>query len=220
MMNEYPVNYQIAVYKTNKKLAEFNDKLKPTLLENYAHIHARGDKLPDGRKLRSCIGVVLQDYSKGAGQQTVRVSANLAPEFFPYALSRAAMGVETFDFQEDKIFGVPDTNGRCQVTKVTIKRASVGSDGKPRRYPWYICIENGRAVKEPTQTGGIHMKAGSYTAEKKVFININDFDFYGLLHSVNRFIEIWELTNGPRLIRDATKLMEAYYMQHPSGGRG
>ena len=56
------IQNQIAIYMTNKKLVEFNDKLKPAPIEYYGHIHAQGEKLEDGSRPRSCIGMVLQDY--------------------------------------------------------------------------------------------------------------------------------------------------------------
>ena len=67
MMSQYRIQNQIAVYKTNKKLVEFNDKLKAAPVEYYGHIHAQGEKLNDGSRPRSCIGMILQDYSKGTG---------------------------------------------------------------------------------------------------------------------------------------------------------
>ena len=176
-MEENRVQSQIALYMTNKKLCEFNDKLKVAPVEYYGHIHAQGEKQENVTRQRSCIGMVLQDYSNGKGDKTVRVSANLSPEFFPYALSRVSQGVELFDFYEEKIFGEPDVKGMSMVTKVWVKRASVGQDGKTRNYPWFISVENGRAIKEETETGGIHMKKGSYQKERSVFININDYDF-------------------------------------------
>ena len=45
---------------------------------------------------------------------------------------------------------------------------------KPRNYPLCIIVENGRAVKESTPTGGIHMKSGTYRKTNQVFVNIND----------------------------------------------
>lgn len=207
-MEENRVQQQIAIYMTNKKLVEFNDKLKLAPVEYYAHIHAQGEKLGDAKFGRSCIGIVLQDYSNGTGDKTVRVAANLAPEFFAYALSRVNMGVELFDFTEDKIFGEPDENGLSKVTKTAIKRASVGTDGKPRNYPWCVIVENGKAVKESTQTGGIHMKKGTYKKERSVFVNINDYDFFCLMTQVCRYIDTWELTNGPKRIRDAAQLLD------------
>ena len=85
-MEEMRIQKQISIYMTNKKLCEFNDKLKLAPVDYYAHLHAQGEKLGDGSRQRSCIGVVLQDYSKGTGNNTIRVTANLSPEFFAYAL--------------------------------------------------------------------------------------------------------------------------------------
>lgn len=206
-MEDNRVQNQIALYMTNKKLCEFNDKLKVAPVEYYGHIHAQGEKQEKGGRQRSCIGMVLQDYSKGTGNNTVRVSANLAPEFFAYALSRVQMGVDTFEFYEEKIFGDPDKDGMSMVTKVSIKRASMGPDGKPRNYPWCINVENGRAIKEGTQTGGVHMKKGSYQKDRAVFVNINDYDFFKLMYQTSRFINAWELTMGPKRIREAQQLM-------------
>lgn len=207
-MEENRIQPQIAIYMTNKKLCEFNDKLKAAPIEYYGHLHAQGEKVEGERSQRSCIGIVLQDYSNGTGNKTVRVSANLAPEFFAYALSRVSLGVELFEFYEEKIFGDPDKEGKSMVTKVSVKRASVGPDGKQRNYPWCVIVENGRAIKEGTQTGGVHMKKGSYQKERAVFVNINDYDFFRLMQQTTRYINAWELTNGPKKIREAMQIME------------
>ena len=207
-MDNNRIQPQIAIYMTNKKLCEFNDKLKAAPIEYYGHLHAQGEKVEGERSQRSCIGIVLQDYSNGTGNNTVRVSANLSPEFFAYALSRVSLGVELFEFYEEKIFGDPDKEGKSMVTKVSIKRASVGQDGKPRNYPWCVIVENGRAIKEGTQTGGVHMKKGSYQKERAVFVNINDYDFFRLMQQTTRYINAWELTNGPKKIREAMQIME------------
>ena len=207
-MEDNRIQPQVAIYMTNKKLCEFNDKLKAAPVEYYGHLHAQGEKVEGERSQRSCIGIVLQDYSNGTGNKTVRVSANLAPEFFAYALSRVSHGVELFEFYEEKIFGDPDKEGKSMVTKVSIKRASVGPDGKKRNYPWCVIVENGRAIKEGTQTGGVHMKKGSYQKERQVFVNINDYDFFRLMQQTTRYINAWELTNGPKKIREAMQIME------------
>lgn len=82
-MEDNRIQNQIAIYMTNKKLCEFTDKLKPAPIEYYAHMHAQGEEQADGIRAYSCIGVVLQDYSNGTGDKTVRVTANLSPGFFP-----------------------------------------------------------------------------------------------------------------------------------------
>ena len=125
-MEDNRIQNQIAIYMTNKKLCEFTDKLKPAPVEYYAHMHAQGEEQSDGFRAYSCIGVVLQDYSNGKGDKTVRVTANLSPGFFPFVLSRMQ----------------------------------------------------------------------------------NDLDFFNIVYRTARFIESWELTFGPTLIRDARKLLD------------
>ena len=95
------------------------------------------------------------------------------------------------------------------MTKLWVKRASYGQDKKPRNYPWCIIVENGRAVKESTQTGGIHIKSGTYRKTNQVFVNINDRDFFGLMYRTVRYIETWELTNCPKVIREAKQIQES-----------
>ena len=53
------------------------------------------------------------------------------------------------------------------------------------------------------------MKKGSYHKERAVFININDYDFFRLMQQTTRYIRAWELTNGPKRIREAQQIMLA-----------
>ncbi|MBR2383553.1 MAG: hypothetical protein IKA89_07390, partial [Anaerotignum sp.] len=112
-MNEQTyISRQISVYMTDKKLVEFLDKLKPAPTEYYAHIHSFGDKDEDGVKQISCVGIILQDYSNGTGKKTVRVSANISPDEAEYIFLQVKNGVDEFRFEQDKIFGENDENGR------------------------------------------------------------------------------------------------------------
>jgi len=205
--NNY-ISRQISVYKTDKKLVELIDKLNPAPLNLYAHIHAHGDDAGDNRRVYSNIGLILQDYSAGTGQNTKRATANLLPGEVAYIFNQVRLGVVQFDFHTDKIFGIPDTAGRSQVTKLTIKRANIGSDGKPRKYPWYIEIENGTGIPQKTQIGGTFCQQGSYVPQTKVFANLNDLDFFKLFCDADKYITAWELAHAPALIRNARKVIE------------
>ena len=114
-MEDNRIQNQIAIYMTNKKLCEFTDKLKPAPIEYYAHMHAQGEEQADGIRAYSCIGVVLQDYSNGTGDKTVRVTANLSPGFFPFVLSRMQNDLDRFDFTEDPLFlsDIPEYTCQC-----------------------------------------------------------------------------------------------------------
>ncbi len=208
-MNEQNyISRQISVYKTDKKLVELLDKLNSAPFDSYAHIHAQGDDDGSGRRTYSNIGIVVQDYSAGKGTNTKRATGNLTPDEVQYIFSRVQNGVSTFDFHTDKIFGTPNDQGYASVTKLSIKRADIGSDGKPRRYPWYVEIENGKGKPQKTQIGGTFCQQGSYVSETKVFANLSDLDFYKLFCHAVSYIQAWELSTAPAMIRQARKQIE------------
>lgn len=200
-MNEQNyISRQITVYKTDKKLIEFIDKLKPAPTDYYAHIHSFGDKDEDGVKQISCIGITLQDYTAGTGENIKRVTANISPDEAEYIYIQIKNGVTEFSFAQEKIFGEPDQNGKSKVTKLRILRASHGSDGKPRKYPWYVEVANGTGEKAKTEKGGIFIKSNSYQEDKKVYLNLNDIDFFKLFSRVSKYIIAWEATVAPHII--------------------
>lgn len=217
MNEERFISRQIAKYATNKKLIEFNDKMRLPPLENYAHIQACGDKDKNGKNVNSLIGITMLDYSNGTGNKTVSVDANITPDELMYVFSKLNQGVERFEMTQDKIFGEPDADGKCTVTKLKIVRATMDAQGKPRNYPWFIQIENGRAVKAKNEkSGGSYIKANTYSAETKVYININDFDLFKLLSRIQSFINAWECTYSPERIRQA-KQIAARNMKESAG---
>lgn len=207
MSGEVYISRQIAKYATDKKLIEFNDKMRLPPVECYAHIQATGDKNKDGKNVNSLIGITMLDYSKGTGNNTVSVEANITPDELMYVFSKLNQGVERFEMTQDKIFGEPDENGQCSVTKLRIARANVDAKGKTRNYPWFVQVENGKAVKAKNEkSGGSYIKANTYVVGSKVFVNINDFDMFKLLSRIQSFINAWECTYSPDRIRQAKQI--------------
>ena len=194
------ISRQIAVYKTDKKLLEFNDKLNAAPVNTYAHIHAQADEGGDGRRIYSNIGVVLQDYSDGTGDGTVRVTANISPDEAQYIYSRVYSGIEKFEFSNSKIFGQPDDWGFSRMTKLKIVRLSIGSDGKPRVYPWYVECENGKGIPQKNKNGGTFCQKDSFAGESKIYINLSDLDFFRLMNRVSSYINLWESRYGASLM--------------------
>lgn len=200
------ISQQISVYKTHKKLIEFVDKLNPAMPTEYAHIHGSGDN-GNGSRVYSLIGLVLLDYSSGTGDKMVRVTANLAPEDIAFLFDQIRRGKEQVEFSQDKIFGTVDgINDGGIVTKLMVKRSSVGSDGKPRNYPWYVEVQNGTGIKAKATTGGTYIQANSYTLNNRVYINLSDQDMYKLFYKVMSYVKIWETAFGTQLLSRAIKL--------------
>lgn len=206
---------QIAVHKTDKKLLEFIDGLNPAPMQDYATIHA-GAVRPyekDGQRVYSVIRLVAQDYSR-KGEPSVRVKANIAPEEARYLAQMVKNGVEKFMFNAVKIFGNPDKQGLCPVTKLWVSRSVNAADGETLLNPWKVDIENGRGRKANAKNGGSYCQSGSYVLEKKVYLNFTDCEFFKLMCAVERFIGIWEISHGAKLVKDGRSARDAQYTQY------
>lgn len=126
--NIIPTN-QIAKIQTNKKLIAFYDKLHIAPIEHYAQIHAKGETDQTNGKVSSLIGISIQDYSNGTGQNNIITQFNLAPEQVQFLLTRIEVGFQDFEWSSDKIFGTPDANGYSIAQKFVITRHSFKQDG-------------------------------------------------------------------------------------------
>ena len=149
--NIIPTN-QIAKIQTNKKLIAFYDKLHIAPIEHYAQIHAKGETDQTNGKVSSLIGISIQDYSNGTGQNNIITQFNLAPEQVQFLLTRIEVGFQDFEWSSDKIFGTPDANGYSIAQKFVITRHSFKQDGTVLNNPWYISISNGHGIRVQNHT--------------------------------------------------------------------
>lgn len=202
------ISNQIAVYKTNKVLVEFRDKLKVASIPNYAHIHADGEQMEGAIKKTSLIGILMKDYSSGTGDKSITVKANVSPEDVKFLYSRINAGFPVVDFKQEKIFGTKDENGYSQVTKLRIARADKDSKGAIRKYPWYIEVENGNGIAVKNANGGTYMKANSFASTAKTYANLSDLDMFKLLGRTDAYIRAWENAIAPSLISTAKKAIQ------------
>jgi hypothetical protein len=206
------ISGQIAVHKTDKKLLEFIENLNLAPVQDYAAIHA-GVVRPcekDGQRVYSVIRLVAQDYSR-KGEPSVRAKVNISPEEALYIANVVKMGEADFKFEAIKIFGNPDKHGFCPMTKLWINRNAVTDNGEAIKYPWKVDIENGRGKKAQGKNGGAYCLSGSYVLDKKVFINLSDYDFFKLMCAVERFITVWEMVHGAKLIKEGRAARDLQY---------
>ena len=185
------VSGQIAVYKTDKALLELMDNLKPASYLFPAHIHASGDVSEVGE--RSLIRLNMLDYSKGTGDNTVSVYANISPEEAKYIYSALFNHLWEFDYPQEKIFGNPDKEGYSIVTKLNIVRYDTDSQGNKRNYPWFVEIQNGRGIAMKNSNGGRYCKRNSYICDKKASLYINDKDLFILFCKTDAYIRAFEM---------------------------
>jgi hypothetical protein len=203
---------QIAVHRTDKKLLEFIDGLNSAPLQDYAAIHA-GVVRPyekDGQRVYSVIRIVAQDYSR-KGEPSVRAKVNIAPDEAFYITEMVRNGVKDFKFEAVKIFGNPDNKGFCPMTKLWISRSETTADGEALNRPWKVDIENGKGRKANGKNGGSYCQSGSYVLDKKVFLNFTDYEFFKLMLAVERYIHLWEIINGSKLIKAGREMRDTQY---------
>lgn len=193
---ENAVSRQIAVVKTDKALLELLDKLKPAGKRFPARIHASGED-DEGRE-RSLICLQAVDYSKGTGENSVSVYANISPDEAQYIYSRVFCGVETFIFAQDKIFGGKGEDGYAKMTKLYITRNPRSRNGEVMTRPWYVNIKNGSGIPQKNKNGGTYCKSGSFVAEKEVELNLKDVEFFKLFCRADAWIRAFELENSFR----------------------
>lgn len=193
------ISRQIAVCKNDKALLELVDSLKPSCARFPARIHAAGEKEEDGE--RSLIRLQMVDYSKGTGENSVKVHANISPEEACYLYSRVSGGVENFSFGADKIFGKAEEEGFSIVTRLHIARYAKDKAGREREYPWHVSIQNGIGIPQKNKNGGTFCQKDSYVVKKEAAMFLKDLDMFRLFYRADAWIKAFEQEHAFRKTR-------------------
>lgn len=197
---------QICKIQTNRKLIALYDKLRYAAWTNYAQLHANGEYMENGRKVNSLIGVTIQDYSNGTGNQNIITQFNLKPEQIQFFLTRISAGFQDFEWPNEKIFGDPDAEGYSPAQKFFISRHPYDKDGKAMNRPWFIHIQNGKGIKLKNPNGGSYMQAQSFKPQKTAFIRLLDDEIFSLFKRADSYITNWEASIAPSLIQNGKQM--------------
>ena len=76
-------------------------------------------------------------------------------------------------------------------------------------YTGHKMITGNRKEKAKKENGGIFIKGNSYKEEEKVYVNINDLDFFKLLSRVSSYVRAWEATIAPMVITEGKQAINA-----------
>lgn len=198
---------QMALYITNKGVLELNNKLRLCKIGEGSHLHSK----PGNGNYESLVEIAMVDYSK---KESVFVKANVKVATIFEWYEEAKMKRANYTPPEvQKIFGSPDKEGLCQVTKVKIQRqASYVSHGKTvvKNYPWTISVVNGKAKKKENENGSGAIDGSTYAKEKEksVSINVNDSDFFAFMYDAVSYIKAWEAYHAPAFVEATQKFIE------------
>ena len=266
------------ITKTNgkTKVIDFCDNLIPANIEDYANLHGSGG---GHHAPKSTILCHICDYSKGTGDKSVTVKANLSvdtiyrlykvakqtifksePAKSGYVLSERVVkmlngtyknlqnlykaatsekgvtadnilqvgqeykqvfqeivnskaseaGKPDFTHTQDRVnvYQINKTMGTAPVTKLSITHTPIRSDGQVSNYPWYIKITNGIAAVREQQNGATSYDSKKFNVTAEATINVSDEDMFRMMHSVTRYIEIWENTTCIPLVQQGLQRRE------------
>ena len=132
--------------------------------------------------------------NKGEGGSKI-ASFNLAPDIVRnlyFTLNR--MPSDTFEWSADRLhhFKKDKKTGRCPMFRMSIQRIPKDSKGEPYRSPWIIKIQEGTAIPFESDTGSVMAKKGSWEENTAVMARLSDDDYFRLLSTSVRYIELWE----------------------------
>lgn len=200
------ISRQISVYKTKSALLEMNNCLRPASNLVPWHIHAEGR---EGETGYSLIRVVMVDYSDK--RNSTSVYANLNPDLAKYLFAVIKNRAEEFSYFQQKIFhetGAAADQGI--VTCFSIKRQRFDAEGRERRMPWSVEIQNGRGRIAKNRNGGQYCEKGSYRKEKSVSVSLVDEDIFMLFSRTDAVIRAFEQDAllGKRNARNFQKLYQ------------
>lgn len=201
------VSNQISVYKTQSALLELNNCLSPASGCVPWHIHAEGRRDESGRSL---IRAVMVDYSDK--RNSVSVYANLSPELVKYLYERIRQNRDDFTWFQQKIFHEKDAAPeKGIVTCFSISRHVHDAEGKERRMPWTVEIQNGSGRIAHNRNGGQYCEKGSYRKEKAVSVSLRDEDIFTLFTRADAVIRAFEQDSLFRK-RNAKNFQKLYQM--------
>ena len=143
----------------------------------------------------SYVQLRLKDYSQGKGDQSKNARYNLDLKTVRFIKRALDAGKTSFDYKGNKLHGkYPEKAGPfaglCPYFSIWINRSETDQNGRIKKYPWYIQIENGYAKAARGRIEGtFYAEKGSFRSTSKVGISCNDEDLGAIIDAYCRYEE-------------------------------
>lgn len=185
---------EIYVFQNNKKTLAVKNCLQLAVWDVFSRIHNPGGKkgkTKDGKEFPSTLRFTAIELGNG-GSKTA--SFNLSPKELRLLLFRLnRLRKDSFEWSADRLHAFKKgSDGRCPMNRLTIQRIAKDSKGQDYRSPWFIKFASGTAVPVERDNGSIMAERGSWKAESEISVALSDDEYYTMLSTCVRAIELWE----------------------------
>ncbi len=119
-----------------------------------------------------------------------------------------------FLYRQERVNVYATDNGFVPVSTVLIARQGIRKDGTVSQKPWTVKISNFMAKPVPHQNGTTAYDSASIKDRKEVFILLSDDDMHRCAYRVERFINVWECSEGIPLVKEGLAMRESIRTQH------
>lgn len=187
------------IYKINgkDKVIDFTSKLVKAKLNDFANVHGCGGK---DHAPNSTIGVVICDYTKGTGDNSVTMRFNMDVEDMTllYHVSNGifagtSYGSPVLPYVSEKNNPyAKGSDGYVPVSRIEINYQPTRQNGQKSNYPWYISITNYEAPLSESANGATAHVGSQARNKRSAYINVSALDFGRAMVAVDRFLRLWE----------------------------
>lgn len=197
---------EIYVFQNSKKTLAVKNCLQLAVWDVYSRIHNPGGKKgkADGEGYPSTLRFTAIELAGEKGKGSKTASFNLSPaevRLLFFKLNR--MRKDTFEWSADRLHAFrKGADGRCPMNRISIQRIPKDSKGEPYRSPWFIKLASGTATPSERDNGSIMAAKGSWKAETEITIMLSDDEYFRLLSTCVRGIEMWEMAYGVQHLRE------------------
>lgn len=204
---------ELYVFQNSKKTLAVRNCLQLAVWDVYTRLHnpggkkgkdGNGDGYPSTLRFTA---IETGEKEKGKGSKTA--SFNLTPadvRLLFFRLNR--LNKPTFDWAADRLHAFKKgKDGRCPMNRISIQRIPQDAKGEPYRSPWFIKLSSGTATPSERDNGSVVAAKGSWKPDTEITIMLSDDEYFRLLSTCVRGIEMWEMAYGIPHLRSGDVLV-------------
>lgn len=172
----------------------------------------------ENKELPGMSGIAAALEQKLSATKEKMIEATEAPKLPPAIIVPQQVD---YSYSQDRVHSHNvDSKGYAPVQRFQINRTTYRPDGQVSNYPWYIKVTNCRAKITTQPTGATTFDSKTIIDATSASINVSDADMFRMMHSIDHFITVWELTTLPAIVRAGEELRKKEYEEYKEKQKG